>query len=1237
MQFHKHGPDIPERFLRAHEEGRVIFFCGAGVSVPRGLPGFKDLAVQIFSAVGELPDALERTAIKGHQYDRAIGLLENRILDGRGEVRQHLVGLLQAHPLRPRQFDTHSSLLILATGRSGDLRLVTTNFDTLFDESLKTLGIRAASHYAPFLPVPKNRWQGIVYLHGGLAAPHSAGRHDEIVLSSGDFGLAYLSERWAARFVSDLFRNFVVCFVGYSLTDPVLRYMVDAIAADDQRGESSPDVFAFSQFSRGQERTVEAEWRARRVTPILYKAYHNHRNLHQTLSEWAGVYRDGVAGKERIVAQYAHSMPFVSTHEDNFAGRVVWALSEPHGGPAKLFADIDPPPVLAWLEPLLEKGLRHTDLAQYGVTPDPTVDDGLAFALLQRPAPYRLAPWMSVSAGGHGSDWDRVMMHLARWLCRHLNDPKLFVWIVQRLPIHSAMAREVRASLNTADISPRMKIFWELLLAGMIRSPQRWPSFYEWQERLRAVGLTINVRRQLLALLEPRLKVSESRYWNAFGEFGEGAEPGDPAERLDVEIALAGEDLEHVYALVRNEQSWLIGLPGLVGDLSQVLLNLLDLLAEIGKADDGSDLSYLARPTIEEHEQNQSLDEWQILITILRDAWLALAEVDPQAAKRTALSWQDKGYPLFQRLALFAARDATVFSPTEALSVLLSDGGRWLWSIETRREALRLLVVLTPTLSLAQRTELEGVLMMGFPPAMLRDDIGAQERQRVLDRELWLRLAKVSRASALLSLVVRARLQELSELYPEWDLTPNERDEFAVWIGGGDYDRQIRKPPRTRRDLVESLRADVTPRIDDGLWFERAKSDYPRSAIALLELARQGEWPSRGWGGALNAWAADEKIAVRTWRRVAGTLSVAPDDTIKQLATSLGWYLETVAKKVEDDSGHLMTLIGRVTELSADDDRSSDGDPVNVAINHPVGRVTEALVFWWQRQNLVDGVGLGDAVREQFAVLFDDQRPGLLHGRVVLASRIVTLYRVDEAWTREHLIERLSWSRDAREARALWCGVLWPARLYGPLLDAFKLEFLSTATHYASLDGMGQQYAALLVLAAVDYPDVVGRRDAASAFNELPSEALEKGARFLVRLQESATGQTEESWINRVRPFITSIWPKSAQSHTSAIGNLFARLALATGSEFSTAVQFLGRWIRGAARPSAVLHLLEESKLTETQPDGVLQFLDLLYEDDVDYRGAQLLGSLHDLQAAAPHLADDPRMRRLLELASRGT
>ncbi len=52
MQFVLNGPDIPNALLQAHEEGNMVFFCGAGISYPAGLPGFKGLVDKIYHLVG---------------------------------------------------------------------------------------------------------------------------------------------------------------------------------------------------------------------------------------------------------------------------------------------------------------------------------------------------------------------------------------------------------------------------------------------------------------------------------------------------------------------------------------------------------------------------------------------------------------------------------------------------------------------------------------------------------------------------------------------------------------------------------------------------------------------------------------------------------------------------------------------------------------------------------------------------------------------------------------------------------------------------------------------------------------------------------------------------------------------------------------------------------------------------------------------------------------------------------
>ena len=312
MQFITNGPNIPDELLQAHEEGRLVFLCGAGISYPAGLPGFKGLVENIYNFCGTGRLDIEEDAFKRGQYDIVLELLERRLPGGRIKVRQALVETLKPNLDREGAINTHISLLKLARDKERKLRLVTTNFDRLFHIAASFTNQQFQTYAAPNLPVPKkSRWDGVVYLHG-LLPDGSGGLKDnllnQLIISSGDFGLAYLIERWAARFVSDLLHNYDVCFVGYSINDPVLRYMVDAMAAERTLGENTPQTWAFVSHNPGQETQITGEWKAKGVTPILYRTEGNdHLLLHDTLHKWAEIYYQEAHNKMiSLVEFYGH-------------------------------------------------------------------------------------------------------------------------------------------------------------------------------------------------------------------------------------------------------------------------------------------------------------------------------------------------------------------------------------------------------------------------------------------------------------------------------------------------------------------------------------------------------------------------------------------------------------------------------------------------------------------------------------------------------------------------------------------------------------------------------------------------------------------------------------------------------------------------------------------------------------------------------------------------------------------
>jgi hypothetical protein len=102
MQFIKNGPDIPERLLQAHEDGRVVLFCGAGISFPAGLPGFRGLVDRLYARLGATPSPAEKAAIKHWQFDTAIGLLEQVYPGGRAAVRPHIAEILTPDLSKPQ-------------------------------------------------------------------------------------------------------------------------------------------------------------------------------------------------------------------------------------------------------------------------------------------------------------------------------------------------------------------------------------------------------------------------------------------------------------------------------------------------------------------------------------------------------------------------------------------------------------------------------------------------------------------------------------------------------------------------------------------------------------------------------------------------------------------------------------------------------------------------------------------------------------------------------------------------------------------------------------------------------------------------------------------------------------------------------------------------------------------------------------------------------------------------------
>ena len=99
--------------------------------------------------------------------------------------------------------------------------------------------------------------------------------------------------------IYDAARLYHLVLVGYSADDPPMRYLLNAVAADEARFDDLKDRFVFVGTGNADPVTLE-DWRARGIVPIHYDASDQHHSvLLRTLNRWADL--SAINGKQRSV------------------------------------------------------------------------------------------------------------------------------------------------------------------------------------------------------------------------------------------------------------------------------------------------------------------------------------------------------------------------------------------------------------------------------------------------------------------------------------------------------------------------------------------------------------------------------------------------------------------------------------------------------------------------------------------------------------------------------------------------------------------------------------------------------------------------------------------------------------------------------------------------------------------------------------------------------------------------
>jgi hypothetical protein len=298
MRFLPDTPDIPTALIKAVESGNAVFLCGAGVSMRSNMPSFKSLAAGIYADLNEVwtNAPAERIAIDRREYDRALRSLEKRTLLPRvaSPVRAATTRLLTS--TGGVKTTDHLSLLRLSQNREGRPRILTTNFDTLFERAALEAGMTdVPSHCGRSMPKPGTQNDyGILHLHGRIEDKTLGFTPSDMILTSADFGDAYLRDGWASRYIEDRMRIHTLILVGYQAEDAAMRLLLETLDADRERFSDLKDIYAIEKSSDGSA----SVWEAKGIKPIEYSSYDA---IYKTLAEWARYSQDPTAYSRNLV------------------------------------------------------------------------------------------------------------------------------------------------------------------------------------------------------------------------------------------------------------------------------------------------------------------------------------------------------------------------------------------------------------------------------------------------------------------------------------------------------------------------------------------------------------------------------------------------------------------------------------------------------------------------------------------------------------------------------------------------------------------------------------------------------------------------------------------------------------------------------------------------------------------------------------------------------------------------
>ena len=1240
MRFKADGPAIPDILLDERDAGNVVFLCGAGVSIPAGMPSFRKLAKHVTN---------ELHAPSASEVQRALQTYDAEGTPGAGWHRPSLDRIFQmlyreygpeqvvkivwrklSQPLKAQRH--HGVIARLSANAEGHPRIVTTNFDRLFETAI---GKGAPRYEAPIFPDLQRSPTGITYLHGRLADSESDPHN--YILSSADLGRAYLAEGWAARFVRDLLERHTVVLLGYQADDPPVSYLLQGLESLGQRTPNS--LFA---FDKGDSEDVRAKWSDRGVRAIPYNG-NDHDVLWETLEAWAVRADNPTSWRSSVVEMSGKGPRALKPHERGMVAHVVKTAVG-----AKEFANGDPGPPAEWLcvfdaacrfaEPGIGFGENRPfdPLEAYRLDDDPVRRRGRGQRssapgndlMSWRPGDESADRWQGLShrRGPRHAPLPPRLFHLAGWLASCVTYPIVAWWVARQPALHPHLHRMLKRAVDgSPGLTDGARRGWMVLLDALeSRTPHPVDvALYDLPDRIRMHGWTAGLIREFETLTEPVYDAKPPKTL---------AEPRPPSGHWSNLKWRTVADLRIRFP--PRTVSWPpvpdADVPWVHAALERNLMRTSERFREIGTE-------------VRDHDRGDR----NAYVGWFRTLLDRLSTFDADRVKQHIALWPDPDPHIFDRLRLRVWSNSSLFSGTETVDhvLALSDDQFWRERAD-RRELLSLLSGRWDDLP-AEGRRLIGRSMLNGPPQLDEDEEahGARRQETAATCFGWL----VQAGCALPEDLVE-QWKTLKGNLSRWDDSWVE-DAVATPQAQGVRDVEINEDASVLKGVpvgeivpVSMENTEHTPFGVNEPFTGLVKTQPGRAICALSAAARRGEFSAYLWSSALRHWP--DTAPPRATRVLHGQLRQLPSAIVVAMPYPVGhWLKDRFPDLVAHDRVLAYEVFDHLVEslltTGAEEPERHRAEPIDPspeevsrptyqrAINTPTGKAVEGLLQVLKRNNPEHKTRLPEDCKVRFEKLLSASGERGDDVVCVLSSRIGWLNWIDPGWVDANIIPWFGPDHDRFEPA--WNGILSNWKAIGPLFGTIRGGFVALPTkmyEWGWRTGTERFCEQIVLLALSD--GMLPFEDARRCLRRIRPEGHEHVIWFLGRVG----AEDGDGWRKLVMPFIRNAWPKERRYRTGGTSGAWLSLLCNTGDAFPDVLDAVWNHLGDVDWRQAMLAGAIES-LAQRFPRQTLDLLDRVAPDEVGEVPYGLSTVLELLVEAEPALIGDTRYSRLHRLAAR--